>query len=67
LDEHFILPEWLSQAELGWFGFPLTIKDDVSFNRKELIESLEKNKIGTRLLFAGNMNKQPEFTNNQIN
>jgi len=45
----------------------LTIKDDVSFNRNKLIEFLEENKIGTRLLFAGNIIKQPAFTNNQIN
>ena len=66
LDEYFILPEWLPQSEPCWFSFPLTIKDDVSFNRRELIEFLEKNKIGTRLLFAGNMIKQPVFTNNEI-
>ena len=67
LDEYFILPKWLPQSEPSWFGFPLAIKDDVSFNRRELIEFLEKNKIGTRLLFAGNIIKQPAFTNNQIN
>jgi CDP-6-deoxy-D-xylo-4-hexulose-3-dehydrase len=67
LDEYFILPKWLPESDVSWFGFPLTIKDDVSFDRKELIEFLEKNKIGTRLLFAGNIIKQPAFTNNQIN
>jgi len=67
LDRYFILPQWLEEAEPSWFGFPLTIKDNISFDRKGLIEFLEKNKIGTRLLFAGNMIKQPAFTNNQIN
>jgi CDP-6-deoxy-D-xylo-4-hexulose-3-dehydrase len=67
LDEYFILPKWLPQSEPSWFGFPLTIKDDISFDRKELIEFLEKNKIGTRLLFAGNIIKQPAFTNSEIN
>ena len=67
LDEYFILPKWLLQSEPSWFGFPLTVKDDVSFNRNKLIEFLEENKIGTRLLFAGNMIKQPAFTNNKIN
>jgi len=66
LDEYFILPKWLPQSEPSWFGFPLTIKVDTSFDRKELIEFLEKNKIGTRLLFAGNMIKQPAFTNSEI-
>jgi CDP-6-deoxy-D-xylo-4-hexulose-3-dehydrase len=67
LDEYFILPRWLPKSDVSWFGFPLTIKDNTSFDRKELIEFLEKNKIGTRLLFAGNMIKQPAFTNNQMN
>jgi len=67
LDQCFILPRWLPVSDVSWFGFPLTIKDDISFNRKELIEFLEKNKIGTRLLFAGNIINQPVFTNNQIN
>ena len=67
LDEYFILPRWLPESDVSWFGFPLTIKDDISFDRKELIEFLEKNKIGTRLLFAGNIIKQPAFTYNQIN
>lgn len=66
LDEYFILPNWLPESDVSWFGFPLTIKDSVSFDRKELIEFLEKNKIGTRLLFAGNIINQPAFSNNQI-
>ena len=61
------MPKWLPQSEPSWFGFSLTMKDGVSFNRKDLIEFLEKNKIGTRLLFAGNMINQPVFTNNKIN
>jgi len=67
LDEYFILPKWLPQSEPSWFGFPLTIKDGVSFGRNKLIEFLEEKKISTRLLFAGNMIKQPAFTNNKIN
>ncbi|MBA7516672.1 dTDP-4-dehydro-2,6-dideoxy-D-glucose 3-dehydratase [subsurface metagenome] len=66
LDKYFTLPNWLPESEASWFGFPLTIKDDVSFNRRELIEFLEKNKIGSRLLFAGNIINQPAFSNNQI-
>lgn len=67
LDQCFILPRWLPESDVSWFGFPLTIKDNVSFDRNKLIEFLEENKIGTRLLFAGNMIKQPAFTNNKIN
>jgi len=66
LDRHFILPKWLPQSEPSWFGFPLTIKNSVSFDRTKLIEFLEKNKIGTRLLFTGNILRQPAFTSSDI-
>jgi len=66
LDKYFILPERLSESDVSWFGFPLTIRDEAGFNRKNLIEYLETNSIGTRLPFAGNMIRQPAFTNNGI-
>jgi len=62
LDEYFILPRWLPKSDVSWFGFPLTIRDGMRFRRKELINFLEKRKIGTRLLFAGNILRQPAFT-----
>ena len=67
LDQFFILPQWLEEAEVSWFGFILTIKDDTPFKRKELLEFLEENGIGTRLLFAGNMLRQPAFVNSDFN
>lgn len=45
----------------SWFGFPVTIKSGSGINRLDLIRYLEQNKIGTRLLFAGNLTKQPYF------
>lgn len=45
----------------SWFGFPITLKSDVGFNRVELIKYLDQNKIGSRLLFAGNLTRQPYF------
>jgi len=66
LDRYFILPKWIEGAEPSWFGFTLTINDDIPFKRKELLEYLEKNCIGTRLLFAGNILRQPAFTKNDI-
>ncbi|MDI6603792.1 MAG: lipopolysaccharide biosynthesis protein RfbH [Thermoanaerobacteraceae bacterium] len=66
LEEYFILPKATENSEPSWFGFPITIKENAPFNRNELINYLEKNKIGTRLLFAGNILKQPLFVNNDI-
>jgi len=66
LDKYFILPQWLEEVEPTWFGFILTIKDSAPFKRRELLEYLEQNGIGTRLLFAGNILRQPAFTNNNI-
>ena len=66
LDKYFILPKWLPESDVSWFGFPLTIKDEVDFRRRDLLEFLEKNNIGTRLLFAGNVIRQPAFTNSDI-
>lgn len=67
LDKYFILPEWSSKADSSWFGFLLTIKKEAGFSREELLKYLNDKKIGTRLLFAGNITKQPYFKNYKIN
>ncbi|MGL4367561.1 MAG: lipopolysaccharide biosynthesis protein RfbH [Brevinemataceae bacterium] len=57
--EYFILPEATPKSNPSWFGFLLTIKDTAPFTRNEFVQFLNSKKIGTRLLFAGNILKQP--------
>ncbi len=58
LQEFLILPRASECATPSWFGFPVTLKD---YNRKAFIDYLEKKKIASRLLFGGNLIKQPYF------
>jgi len=53
------LPEVTPHAEPSWFGFPLVVKESSGVKRADLINFLDHSKIGTRLLFAGNLTKQP--------
>jgi CDP-6-deoxy-D-xylo-4-hexulose-3-dehydrase len=59
LEEFLLLPEAELNSDPSWFGFPLSLKINKKFNRNNLIKYLNENKIGTRLLFAGNVIKQP--------
>jgi len=63
LKEFLILPEPEKNSEPSWFGFPLTLKKNNQYNRNDLIKYLNTNKIGTRLLFSGNLTKQPYMKN----
>ena len=61
IQDYIILPEAEPNSDPSWFGFPITIKENSNFERKDLINKLTKEKIGTRLLFAGNLTKQPAY------
>ena len=61
LAEFFILPEASPDSVPSWFGFPLTLRESAPFARVDLLRFLDQRKIGSRLLFAGNLTRQPYF------
>lgn len=62
-EELFILPTWLPKADPSWFAFPITVRDSAPFDRTTLTRYLEEHKVETRMLFAGNILKQPAYRN----
>lgn len=61
LTDFLELPVATPNSNPSWFGFPITLKKDCGVNRVDLLKFLDQHKIGSRLLFAGNLTKQPYF------
>lgn len=66
LTDYFIFQKKENYANPAWFGFLLTLKKNNKFTKQQLVEYLEKNGVGTRQLFAGNILRQPMLTENEI-
>jgi CDP-6-deoxy-D-xylo-4-hexulose-3-dehydrase len=61
LDELFLLPQATPRSDPSWFGFPIAVRPDAPITRNEIVRELESRKIATRLLFAGNLLRQPAY------
>ena len=62
-EKYFVLPQTTENSKPCWFGFPILVKPDAPFTRAEIVNYLEKNQIATRMLFGGNLTKQPAYEN----
>jgi CDP-6-deoxy-D-xylo-4-hexulose-3-dehydrase len=61
LQDFLLLPETAANSEPSWFGFLLSVKENAPFTRNELVQHLEEKRIGSRLLFGGNLVRQPAY------
>jgi len=62
-EKYLILPEAIEGSTPSWFGFPILVKESAPFTRNDIVNYLEQNKIATRMLFGGNLTKQPAYKN----
>ena len=61
LEEFLILPEATPGSDPSWFGFPIAVRPEAPFSRNDATRYLEERKISTRLLFGGNLVRQPAY------
>ncbi len=61
LQEFFSLPQATANSDPSWFGFPIAVKPEGGLKRDRVVQMLERRKIGTRLLFGGNLLRQPAY------
>jgi CDP-6-deoxy-D-xylo-4-hexulose-3-dehydrase len=61
LQDIFVLPQATEGSDPSWFGFPIGVRTDAPFSREELLRHLETQRVGTRLLFGGNLLRQPAY------
>jgi CDP-6-deoxy-D-xylo-4-hexulose-3-dehydrase len=62
-EDYFLLPRVLDNHDPSWFGYPITVENNAPFTRDEFTQYLESKGVQTRLVFAGNLTKQPAFLN----
>ena len=62
-EDYFLLPRPTPDSEPSWFGFPLLVKKEAPFKRSDIVNYLEEKRIATRMLFGGNLTKQPAYKN----
>lgn len=60
-EQYIMLPTWHEKADVSWFAFPILVRDEAPFQRHELTRFLELNHVQTRLVFAGNILRQPAY------
>jgi CDP-6-deoxy-D-xylo-4-hexulose-3-dehydrase len=66
LEAFLILPEPTPNSEPSWFGFPIAVQPEAPFSREDLVRHLEAKRIATRLLFGGNLLRQPAYLNTDM-